>query len=164
MQPLCVAEHSKAWCSGLLDSITSCELSEGWQTPAFCICTLLEKISSNGKAVSSENLVCYYCPYGTPEFPRMLLQNCCSQLVSGHRETSVPYSRSFLYCVQVKSAFTRAYNKEAHLAPYSLQVVHKANRRAGSTVDEELEAEEIPSENEQDTIENDAMIKVTFFG
>nr|XP_028601072.1 replication factor C subunit 1 isoform X1 [Podarcis muralis] len=62
---------------------------------------------------------------------------------------------------KVKSAFTRAYNKEAHLAPYSLQVVHKANRRAGSTVDEELEAEEIPSENEQDTIENDAMIKKT---
>ncbi|XP_061438963.1 replication factor C subunit 1 isoform X2 [Rhineura floridana] len=60
---------------------------------------------------------------------------------------------------KVKSAFTRAYNKEAHLTPYSLQIAQKTKRRAGSAVDEELEAEEIQSENELETIENDAMIK-----
>ncbi|XP_042322673.1 replication factor C subunit 1 isoform X2 [Sceloporus undulatus] len=64
---------------------------------------------------------------------------------------------------KVKSAFTRTYNKEAHLTPYSLQMVQKTKRRAGSAVDaelnEELEADEVQSENEQETIENDAMIK-----
>nr|XP_060633800.1 replication factor C subunit 1 isoform X1 [Anolis sagrei ordinatus] len=64
---------------------------------------------------------------------------------------------------KVKSAFTRAYNKEAHLTPYSLQLVQKTKRRASSAVDaeqnEELEADEVQSGNEEETVENDAMIK-----
>ncbi|XP_066488649.1 replication factor C subunit 1 [Tiliqua scincoides] len=64
---------------------------------------------------------------------------------------------------KIKSAFTRIYNKEVHLAPYSLQMVKRSKRRAGSSLDAELneeqEADEVQSENEQDTIENDAMIK-----
>ncbi|XP_060102254.1 replication factor C subunit 1 isoform X2 [Heteronotia binoei] len=64
---------------------------------------------------------------------------------------------------KVKSAFTRTYNKEAHLTPYSLHIVKKAKRQAESSQDtelnEELEADEVQSEDEQETIENDAMIK-----
>uniref|UniRef100_A0A8D0GRX0 Replication factor C subunit 1 n=1 Tax=Sphenodon punctatus TaxID=8508 RepID=A0A8D0GRX0_SPHPU len=65
---------------------------------------------------------------------------------------------------KVKSAFTRAYNKEAHLTPYSLHVVKISKRQAGFRVDselnEELNADEVQSdENEQDAIETDAMIK-----
>ncbi|XP_053110032.1 replication factor C subunit 1 isoform X2 [Hemicordylus capensis] len=64
---------------------------------------------------------------------------------------------------KVKSAFTRAYNKETHLTPYSLQMIKKSKRRAGSSLDTELneglETIEDKSDNEQDTIENDAMIK-----
>ncbi|XP_062991325.1 replication factor C subunit 1 isoform X2 [Elgaria multicarinata webbii] len=61
---------------------------------------------------------------------------------------------------KVKSAFTRAYNKEVHLTPYSLQIIQKSKRRAGSVVDaEQLEADEIQSENDQEIVENDAMIK-----
>ncbi|KAJ7326672.1 hypothetical protein JRQ81_016431 [Phrynocephalus forsythii] len=67
---------------------------------------------------------------------------------------------------KVKSAFTRAYNKEAHLTPYSLQIVQKSKQRAGSVQDAELneeqEADEAASENEQDSAEYDAMIKVKF--
>ncbi|XP_015273700.1 PREDICTED: replication factor C subunit 1 isoform X2 [Gekko japonicus] len=63
---------------------------------------------------------------------------------------------------KVKSAFTRSYNKEVHLTPYSLQIVKKSKRQAESSQDtelnEELEADEVQSEDEQ-TIENDAMIK-----
>ncbi|XP_048364941.1 replication factor C subunit 1 isoform X2 [Sphaerodactylus townsendi] len=64
---------------------------------------------------------------------------------------------------KVKSAFTRSYNKEVHLTPYSLQIVKKSKRQAGSSVDtelnEEVEADEVQSEEEQETIEHDAMIK-----
>ncbi|XP_006258533.2 replication factor C subunit 1 isoform X1 [Alligator mississippiensis] len=64
---------------------------------------------------------------------------------------------------KVKAAFTRTYNKEAHLTPYALHVVKTSKRRAGSTLtselNEELNADELQSEEEQDTIENDAMIK-----
>ncbi|XP_020641898.3 replication factor C subunit 1 isoform X1 [Pogona vitticeps] len=64
---------------------------------------------------------------------------------------------------KVKSAFTRAYNKEAHLTPYSLQIVQKSKQRARSIQDaefnEEQEADEVRSENEQDSVEYDAMIK-----
>ncbi|KAL8207503.1 UNVERIFIED_CONTAM: replication factor C subunit 1 [Gekko kuhli] len=64
---------------------------------------------------------------------------------------------------KVKSAFTRIYNKEVHLIPYSLQIVKKSKRQAESSQDtelnEQLEADEVQSEDEQETIENDAMIK-----
>ncbi|RXM31698.1 Replication factor C subunit 1 [Acipenser ruthenus] len=64
---------------------------------------------------------------------------------------------------KVKSAFTRTYNKEVHLTPYSLQAVKKGKRGAGSTVDlgDEFGTEDTqPEEKEsEDTIETDAMIK-----
>ncbi|XP_066173202.1 replication factor C subunit 1 isoform X1 [Sylvia atricapilla] len=65
---------------------------------------------------------------------------------------------------KVKAAFTRAYNKEAHLTPYSLSSVKASKRQSGSaaTLDlsEDLNVEEIQSdEDEQDTVDSDAMIK-----
>ncbi|NWX43031.1 RFC1 factor, partial [Steatornis caripensis] len=65
---------------------------------------------------------------------------------------------------KVKAAFTRAYNKEAHLTPYSLNSVKTSKRQSGSAMtlelNEELTVEEIQSdEDEQDTVESDAMIK-----
>ncbi|MGH0189878.1 UNVERIFIED_CONTAM: hypothetical protein FKN15_039780 [Acipenser sinensis] len=67
---------------------------------------------------------------------------------------------------KVKSAFTRTYNKEVHLTPYSLQAVKKGKRGAGSTVDlgDEFGTEDTqPEEKEsEDTIETDAMIKLDF--
>uniref|UniRef100_A0A8C9MQ67 Replication factor C subunit 1 n=1 Tax=Serinus canaria TaxID=9135 RepID=A0A8C9MQ67_SERCA len=64
---------------------------------------------------------------------------------------------------KVKAAFTRAYNKEAHLTPYSLSAVKASKRQSGSaaTLDlsEDLTVEEIQSEDEQDTVDSDAMIK-----
>ncbi|KAI1238248.1 hypothetical protein IHE44_0012966 [Lamprotornis superbus] len=70
---------------------------------------------------------------------------------------------------KVKAAFTRAYNKEAHLTPYSLSSVKASKRQSGSaaTLDlsEDLNVEEIQSdEDEQDTLDSDAMIKVYFQG
>uniref|UniRef100_A0A1W7RE57 Replication factor C subunit 1 n=1 Tax=Agkistrodon contortrix contortrix TaxID=8713 RepID=A0A1W7RE57_AGKCO len=62
---------------------------------------------------------------------------------------------------KVKSAFTRAYNKVAHLTPYSLQVAPKT-RRVGSVdadLNEELESNEAEPETEQGSLESDAMIK-----
>lgn len=74
-------------------------------------------------------------------------------------------SVSFLPPCQVKAAFTRAYNKEAHLTPYSLSSVKASKRQSGSaaTLDlsEDLHMEETQSdEEEQDTLDSDAMIKV----
>uniref|UniRef100_A0A8C3TZK2 Replication factor C subunit 1 n=1 Tax=Catharus ustulatus TaxID=91951 RepID=A0A8C3TZK2_CATUS len=65
---------------------------------------------------------------------------------------------------KVKAAFTRAYNKEAHLTPYSLSSVKASKRQSGSaaTLDlsEDLHVEETQSdEDEQDTLDSDAMIK-----
>ncbi|NP_001006456.2 replication factor C subunit 1 [Gallus gallus] len=65
---------------------------------------------------------------------------------------------------KVKAAFTRAYNKEVHLTPYSLHSVKTSRRQSGSMgtseLNEELNVEEIQSdEDEQDTVESDAMIK-----
>lgn len=65
---------------------------------------------------------------------------------------------------KVKAAFTRGYNKEAHLTPYSLNSVKISKRQSGSAVtlelNEELNVEEIQSdEDEQDNVESDAMIK-----
>ncbi|KAM6362237.1 replication factor C subunit 1 isoform 4-T5 [Alca torda] len=65
---------------------------------------------------------------------------------------------------KVKAAFTRAYNREAHLAPYSLHSVKTSKRQSGSAMtlelNEDLNVEEIQSdEDEEDTVESDAMIK-----
>ncbi|XP_074678460.1 replication factor C subunit 1 isoform X3 [Strix aluco] len=65
---------------------------------------------------------------------------------------------------KVKAAFTRAYNKEAHLTPYSLNSVKTSKRQSGSAaaleLNEDLNVEEVQSEEEeQDTVESDAMIK-----
>uniref|UniRef100_A0A8C3KRB2 Replication factor C subunit 1 n=1 Tax=Calidris pygmaea TaxID=425635 RepID=A0A8C3KRB2_9CHAR len=65
---------------------------------------------------------------------------------------------------KVKAAFTRAYNKEAHLTPYSLHSVKTSKRQSGSAMtlelSEDLNVEEIQSdEDEQESVESDAMIK-----
>lgn len=62
---------------------------------------------------------------------------------------------------KVKAAFTRAYNKESHLTPYSLQVVKKSRKGA---VDPELLGEldnesQVQEEEEDDGLGADAMIK-----
>ncbi|XP_013009784.2 replication factor C subunit 1 isoform X1 [Cavia porcellus] len=65
---------------------------------------------------------------------------------------------------KVKAAFTRAYNKEAHLTPYSLQVIKTPRSSTGPMLDSEY-SEELPEEDsqsdekDQDAIESDAMIK-----
>uniref|UniRef100_A0A2K6GMT7 Replication factor C subunit 1 n=1 Tax=Propithecus coquereli TaxID=379532 RepID=A0A2K6GMT7_PROCO len=65
---------------------------------------------------------------------------------------------------KVKAAFTRAYNKEAHLTPYSLQAVKTARHSTGPSLDseynEELNEDDSQSdEKDQDAVETDAMIK-----
>ncbi|XP_075799530.1 replication factor C subunit 1 isoform X1 [Microtus pennsylvanicus] len=65
---------------------------------------------------------------------------------------------------KVKAAFTRAYNKEVHLTPYSLQAVKTSRLSTGPALDSEYheESQEDDSqsdEKEQDAIETDAMIK-----
>ncbi|KAG1956767.1 replication factor C subunit 1 [Pimephales promelas] len=71
---------------------------------------------------------------------------------------SDPYSK---LDSKVKAAFTRAYNKESHLTPYSLQVVKKSRKGA---VDPELVGElddesQVQEEEENDGLTRDAMIK-----
>uniref|UniRef100_A0A8C6W4A1 Replication factor C subunit 1 n=1 Tax=Nannospalax galili TaxID=1026970 RepID=A0A8C6W4A1_NANGA len=65
---------------------------------------------------------------------------------------------------KVKAAFTRAYNKEAHLTPYSLQIIKTSRPSTGPALDseynEELQEDDSQYEKEQDAIETDAMIKV----
>ncbi|XP_039704674.1 replication factor C subunit 1 isoform X3 [Pteropus medius] len=65
---------------------------------------------------------------------------------------------------KVKAAFTRAYNKEIHLTPYSLQAVKTSRHSTGPALDseynEELNEDDSQSdEKDQDTTETDAMIK-----
>lgn len=65
---------------------------------------------------------------------------------------------------KVKAAFTRAYNKEVHLTPYSLQAVKTPRLSTGPALDSEYneesqEDDSQPDEKEQDAIETDAMIK-----
>lgn len=65
----------------------------------------------------------------------------------------------------MKAAFTRAYNKEIHLTPYSLQAVKTSRHSTGPALDseynEELNEDDSQSdEKDQDTTETDAMIKV----
>lgn len=66
---------------------------------------------------------------------------------------------------QVKAAFTRTYNKEVHLTPYSLQVVKKGRRGGGGGGESELAGEDgenvvQESEEEEEGLQKDAMIKV----
>lgn len=62
---------------------------------------------------------------------------------------------------KVKAAFTRAYNKEVHLTPYSLQVVKKGRRGGGGDTElgEDADNEVRESEDEGDSMQTDAMIK-----
>ncbi|XP_058402881.1 replication factor C subunit 1 isoform X1 [Diceros bicornis minor] len=65
---------------------------------------------------------------------------------------------------KVKAAFTRAYNKEVHLTPYSLQAVKTSRHSTGPALDseynEELNEDDSQSdEKDQDSMETDAMIK-----
>uniref|UniRef100_I3JR07 Replication factor C subunit 1 n=1 Tax=Oreochromis niloticus TaxID=8128 RepID=I3JR07_ORENI len=64
---------------------------------------------------------------------------------------------------KVKAAFTRAYNKEVHLTPYSLQVVKKGRRGGGGDFEggEEISQEDPESEDEGEGLKADAMIKVS---
>ena len=70
----------------------------------------------------------------------------------------------------MKAAFTRTYNKEGHKTPYAIRSAAKKGKRGGSedsqTVEEEgymLEESEQQGDNkdEDDNIENSAMIKAT---
>ncbi|CAI9606181.1 unnamed protein product, partial [Staurois parvus] len=63
---------------------------------------------------------------------------------------------------KVKSAFTRSYNKEAHLTPYSLQMVKATKRETASSLDTEYSEEmnnDNPAEENEDDVGGDAMIK-----
>ncbi|KAK7929443.1 hypothetical protein WMY93_005838 [Mugilogobius chulae] len=62
---------------------------------------------------------------------------------------------------KVKAAFTRAYNKEVHLTPYSLQVVKKSRRGGGGEPElgEDMETEVRESEDEGESLQTDAMTK-----
>uniref|UniRef100_A0AAQ5YH70 Replication factor C subunit 1 n=1 Tax=Amphiprion ocellaris TaxID=80972 RepID=A0AAQ5YH70_AMPOC len=67
---------------------------------------------------------------------------------------------------KVKAAFTRTYNKEVHLTPYSLQAVKKGRRGGGG--ESELGGEDMghdvqESEDEGEGLKTDAMIKVREF-
>lgn len=67
----------------------------------------------------------------------------------------------------MKAAFTRTYNKEVHLTPYSLQAVKTPRHSTGPALDseysEELNEDDSQSdEKDQDSMETDAMIKVVF--
>lgn len=74
----------------------------------------------------------------------------------------------FFLLSQVKAAFTRTYNKEVHLTPYSLQVVKKGRRGGGGTGGGESELAGEDGENvvqeseeeEEEGLQKDAMIKV----
>lgn len=64
--------------------------------------------------------------------------------------------------LQVKAAFTRAYNKESHLTPYSLQSVKKGRRGA---VDADLALDpdsDLQEEEEEENLNMDAMVKVNY--
>ncbi|XP_069487888.1 replication factor C subunit 1 [Ambystoma mexicanum] len=64
---------------------------------------------------------------------------------------------------KVKAAFTRGYNKEAHLTPYSIQAVKISKRGAAALPDSEMNEEQYmedsQAEDKGDDIETDAMIK-----
>lgn len=65
----------------------------------------------------------------------------------------------------MKAAFTRAYNRESHLTPYSLQAVKKG-RRGPADTDPALNPDNDPQgqeeEEEEETLNTDAMVKVNY--
>uniref|UniRef100_A0A8K9X5Z5 Replication factor C subunit 1 n=1 Tax=Oncorhynchus mykiss TaxID=8022 RepID=A0A8K9X5Z5_ONCMY len=63
---------------------------------------------------------------------------------------------------KVKSAFTRAYNRETHLTPYSLQPIKKGRRGGGVEAEPggEGQEEQPEEEEEEEGVAADAMIKV----
>lgn len=60
----------------------------------------------------------------------------------------------------MKAAFTRAYNKEVHLTPYSLLAVKKSRRGGEADVGGEDVDQTQESEEEGENLQTDAMIKV----
>ncbi|KAM6151735.1 LOW QUALITY PROTEIN: replication factor C subunit 1-like [Rhynchocyon petersi] len=65
---------------------------------------------------------------------------------------------------KVKAGFTRAYNKEAHCTPYSLQTIKTSRRSTGPVLESEyseelLEDESQSDDRDQDALETDAIIK-----
>ncbi len=75
--------------------------------------------------------------------------------------TLYPISSVLFFFLQVKAAFTRAYNKESHLTPYSLQVVKKSHKGAvDPELIGELDSESQVQEEDDDGVTADAMIKV----
>ncbi|KAM4049422.1 replication factor C subunit 1 [Anomaloglossus baeobatrachus] len=65
---------------------------------------------------------------------------------------------------KVKAAFTRGYNKETHLTPYSLQIVKASKKEAASALQSdyggEANADDTQGdENQEDDVTGDAMIK-----
>lgn len=64
----------------------------------------------------------------------------------------------------MKAAFTRTYNKEVHLTPYSLQVVKKGRHGGGESElageDGENAVQVSEEEEEEEGLQKDAMIKV----
>lgn len=63
---------------------------------------------------------------------------------------------------KVKAAFTRGYNKEAHLTPYSLQMVKASKKDTASALQSEYAEEgnnEEAEENQEEDVSVDAMIK-----
>ncbi|KAK2498841.1 hypothetical protein MC885_003968, partial [Smutsia gigantea] len=81
--------------------------------------------------------------------------------ISSWGGTPSPFSR---LDPKVKAAFTRAYNKEVHLTPYSLQAVKTFRLSTGPALDpeynDELNEDDSQSdEKDQDAMETDAMIK-----
>lgn len=64
----------------------------------------------------------------------------------------------------MKAAFTRAYNKEVHLTPYSLLAVKKSRRGGGGESEvggEDMDNQTQESEDEGESLQTDAMIKVS---
>ncbi|XP_036764389.2 replication factor C subunit 1 isoform X2 [Manis pentadactyla] len=81
--------------------------------------------------------------------------------ISSWGGTPSPFSR---LDPKVKAAFTRAYNKEVHLTPYSLQAVKTSRSSTGPALDSEYndelhEDDSQSDEKDQDAMETDAMIK-----
>lgn len=67
----------------------------------------------------------------------------------------------------MKAAFTRAYNKEVHLTPYSLLAVKKGRRGGGGESEgggEDMDSQTLESEDEGESLQRDAMIKVRTIG
>uniref|UniRef100_A0A8C6LCL4 Replication factor C subunit 1 n=1 Tax=Nothobranchius furzeri TaxID=105023 RepID=A0A8C6LCL4_NOTFU len=65
---------------------------------------------------------------------------------------------------KVKAAFTRAYNREAHMTPYALQAVKKGRRGGLGDLDvggEDADQDGPGSEDDGEGVQTDAMIKVT---